>query len=381
MKKITEFIANETGGKSFKTNKYSLDGELRSIIDYDDFHKAAPGRYGETTRHTDTIDLSKNVKRLQNDEPLFKYFLDGSRRTYRVDDIIYGQKVFPIIAGQVGVGCCKRESKQLKKQSLEMHNVVVLPETADKDGQYRANYFALLCEQLCAIDVLQSRNIKISEVLFYSETLKQDENYEDKGIAKIQDTMIEKEKQVVAELAKSNALDVNTYLLKDGSLEYKVMKSGNYKELAKIKNNYRFCIGASKSFNPEKFIDMKNKSNARAIAELKLFHRTPAYLYESEISGNVPFAIWYVRIRNAKYSYSPFDGILKLEKILVLDNEQENGLDSELVDHISAHIINERNPTCYGNDVRWANHLYPIYLTETFIKSKYLSSQYFLNLF
>jgi hypothetical protein len=159
------------------------------------------------------------------------------------------------------------------------------------------------------------------------------------------------------------------------------MKSGDYKELATIKNNYRFCVGASKSFNPEKFLDIKGKSNAGIIAQLELHHRTPAYLYESAISGGVSFAVWYVRIHDVKYSYSPFDGILKLEKILITSDEQENGLDSELIDVITCNIINERNPTCYGNDKRWANHLYPVYLTELYIKSKYLSKDYFLNLF
>ena len=47
-------------------------------------------------------------------------------------------------------------------------------------------------------------------------------------------------------------------------------------------------------------------------------------------------------------------------------------LDSEEVDMITANIIHERNPVCYGADRRWANHLYPIYVTESYVKSKYL---------
>jgi hypothetical protein len=381
MQKVTDFIASETGGRSFKTNKYSLDASQPSVIDYDETYKPIPQKYGETERHEKTIDLAQKARQLQNNPPIFKFFLDGSRRTYRVDDIIYGQKVFPIIAGQIGVGCCQRENKQVKKEIIEMSRVVVLPATADKDGQHSDQFFEYLKDRLCNIDILKNRSISIDRVLYYDENLKEGENYENKGIAKIQDAMIEKEKYIVAQLASGNTLDRDAYLLKDGSLEYKKMKSGDYKELATIKNNYRFCVGASKSFNPEKFLDPKGKSNARIIAELDLHHRTPAYLYESEISGGVPFAVWYVRIHDAKYSYSPFDGILKLEKILITDAEQENGLDSELIDFITCNIINERNPTCYGNDNRWANHLYPIYLTELYIKSKYLSKDYFLNLF
>jgi hypothetical protein len=381
MQRINAFIADRTDGKSFKTNKYSLDNNSKSIIDYEEIYKTTPTGYGETIRSTDPIDLSMNAKRLQSGHPLFNYFLDGSRRTYRVDDIIYGQKVFPVIAGQIGVGCCYREDRRLRCQELEMHNVIVLPETADKDGLSPENFFERLKEQICSIEFLKKRGVKISKMLFYTETLKDNEKYEDKGVAKIQDMMIEKEKYIVANLTKNNILNENTYLLKDGSLEYKIMRSGDYKELTKIKNNYRYCVGASKTFNPEKIKDSRNRSNASLIANLKLYNRTPAYLYESEITGGVPFAVWYVRIRSAKYTYSPFEGILKLEKILITDNEQKNGLDTELVNFITAQIINERNPTCYGNDSRWANHLYSIYLTESFLKSKYLSTEYFLNLF
>ena len=70
-----------------------------------------------------------------------------------------------------------------------------------------------------------------------------------------------------------------------------------------------------------------------------------------------------------------------IEKILKNETEIEKGLDSELVDRITANIINERNPVCYGADRRWANHLYPIYVTESYLKSKYLGTNMFLNLF
>ena len=73
--------------------------------------------------------------------------------------------------------------------------------------------------------------------------------------------------------------------------------------------------------------------------------------------------------------------MLKLEKILVSDEQVEQGLDSEEVDMITANIIHERNPVCYGADRRWANHLYPIYVTESYVKSKYLGESMFLNLF
>jgi hypothetical protein len=116
------------------------------------------------------------------------------------------------------------------------------------------------------------------------------------------------------------------------------------------------------------------------IANLKQFERTPAAMYKTDrVDGK--FAVWYVRLRDPRKHRGPFDGIVKVEKILVTDKEAEYGLDSSEVDNISAWLVNERNPVCYGKDDRWANHLYPVYLTETYIKSKYRSTAHFINLF
>lgn len=104
-------------------------------------------------------------------------------------------------------------------------------------------------------------------------------------------------------------------------------------------------------------MDHQGRPNANYIADLPLFHRTPAALYSNqEFLGDVKFAVWYVRIRDKKQTRTPFDGVVKVEKIL-MPEEEGTGLDSEIIDMISAHIITERNPTCYGTDKRWANHL------------------------
>ena len=57
---------------------------------------------------------------------------------------------------------------------------------------------------------------------------------------------------MVAELVKDKRLGQDAYVLKDGSLEYKVMKSGreDLRTLQKIKHNYSWVIGVSKSFKP-----------------------------------------------------------------------------------------------------------------------------------
>ena len=160
------------------------------------------------------------------------------------------------------------------------------------------------------------------------------------------------------------------------------MKTGDYKELARIRNNYRHVVGISKRFNPNLMKDNRGQSSAGAIASLPLYHRTPAFLWSPGSEwGNVNFAIWYVRVRDIKYTTTPYSGVLKIEKMLMTGSENDNGLMTDEIDTITANIINERNPVCYGNDARWANHLYPVYMAESYCKSRFRSDIQFINLF
>lgn len=387
MAKIMEIIAQETNGKSYNTERYSFDTIGIPSFDYDD----APDRVmkwkdpAETETHKRSIDLTKMVRRINGEPPLICYFLDGSRHVYKVDDISYNKKVYPVIAGQIGIGCCKRVNKVVSPESFKRHLVIALPKVSCQDGWGEVAFFAAKATKINASPELRRLGIQFDRILPYREPEdKRKGKIEDNGIAVIQDYMMICEKQMVADLAKRGVIDQDHYLLKDGSLEYtEDVRSGSPGEysLQKIKHNYRWVVGVSKSFNPESLMDHTGKPNANYIADLPLFHRTPAALFENrEFLGDVKFAVWYVRIRDKKQTRTPFDGVVKVEKIL-MPEEEESGVDSEIIDLLSANIINERNPTCYGIDRRWANHLYPVYLTETFIKSRYMSTEMFLHLF
>jgi hypothetical protein len=388
--KILQYIAEDTNGKCYQSFRYCADDEIyKPTLDYDDKGKEftlVKNSYEETdTGLKTTKNLKSQAEKEQNNESLFYFFLDGSRRVYKVDDIEINRNVYPIMAGQIGVACCQRKSPdEFKCAEIENKLVLSLPNCANPNGGSKDEklFFNCLKDKVNNLEILKKRGFEFSKILSYNSK-KQDEGvkYENLGIATIQDEMIEIEKQIVALLYDRKLIHANRYLIKDGSLQYKPMKTGDFKELIKFKNHYKSVVGVSKMFNPELCVDKERKSNANKIADLGLFHRTPAYKYRSDMIGEVYFAIWYVRIRERHYSASPFAGVLKIEKILITDDEKDNGIDSQEVDLITANVINERNPVCYGKDDRWANHLYPVYLTETFIKSKYLSDINFLNIF
>ena len=384
--KIMEIIAKETHGKSYNTEKYSYDSIGMPSFDYDDDgEKIMKWQVsGETTRHRKPVSLIDDANRWANRPPVITYFLDGSRHTYKVDDISYNKQVYPVIAGQVGVGCCKRVDRQMKAENFYRRLVISLPKVSNADGWDDDAFFAAKTVKLNKSAELKRLDIEFSAILPYAIPAdKQKGKIEDCGIACIQDYMIQSEKEMVDELVKAGKLNQNNYLLKDGSLEYKPMKTGrgDLRELQKIKHNYRWVIGVSKSFNPESIKDHTGKPNANYIADLPLFHRTPVALYENRAYlGDVQFGVWYIRIRDKKHTRTPFDGVIKVEKIL-MDEEIGIGIDSDEIDLLSATLINERTPTCYGTDKRWANHLYPVFLTESFVKSKYMSTETFLHLF
>jgi len=290
--------------------------------------------------------------------------------------------IYPTIAGQVGVCICKRVNKKMEL-AMPMTKEIILsvPKIADPNG--KDGFFEALSVKLnnsTELARIKQCGWKFATPIPY-DVRTDDRKFEDRGTARIQDAMIEREKEMVKELVRKGKLNQDNYLVKDGSLEYRLTKTDkdDDKSFQTFRQNYNWVIGLSKSFNPEACFD-KGKANPGFIADLPPYHRTPVAYFGSE-KEPLAFAVWYIRLRDKNKTRTPFDGILKVEKILVRENEINNGMETETVDRLSALIMNERNPTSYGVDVRWANHIYPIYLTECFVKSQYLSTDSFLHLF
>lgn len=390
MGKILEYIVKKGEGNylCYKTNKVSLDNQDTDILDYDD--KPASTRNKSKIAESDltlvpTVLIDKML--IDYSRPIFSYFLDGSRHVYKVDDMAIGKKIFPVLAGQIIVGCCERKDRDIFHPFKISHKIVMsLPDDFDIDDEGE-DFCRLYCdeinEELQKMRFVQGAGIKIDKILLY-KTDKKDlsnsdkDNYKNRGIAKIQTEMTDEEQQLVANLCANNRLDDEHYLIKDGSLEY----SPGYSNANKIyktmlRENYRYVVGVSKRFDPELIPDYEGQRLSKTIANLKPFERTKAYRYTSFVN-DVQYAVWYLRLRNSDFRETNFSDVIKCEMVIINEDEQ---IDTDLINSISANLIKEAYPVCYGNDVRWANHLYPVYLTETFCKSKYYSTDIILNLF
>ncbi len=382
-----EILATQTGGESYKAHKYSLDHADRPEIDYTEDENIWDS-YGEKTHYTTYVDPMANydLQVIQNQQ-LFSYFLDGSRRTFKVDDIAYkkagGRRViYPIVAGQIGIGCCKRIDKRMTPEKFHQEFVIAVPDIANADR--KAGFSEATIKKINDCPELKRLGIRFGEILTYKTGVREMTNYEDLGTAQIQFKMSIEERNMVKDLVSQGKLNQYNYLVKDGSLEYRPTKQDKKDERAYriFRNNYRWVIGVSKNFNPQICWDKGGKPNPGFIADLPLYYRTPVARYKNpNWFGDTKFAVWYIRLKDKSRTRTPFDGVVKVEKMLVTEKEMETGMDSEEVDYISACLIKERNPVCYGSDLRWANHIYPIYLTEKYVKSKYLSAESFLHIF
>ena len=380
MKKILQVIADETHGKSYRTSKVELDAENSlAQIEYDVASEFVMKHRGETHPPKKYLSLEAQAKNFSEREQILNYFLDGSRRVFKIDDIAYmhGTRkiIYPIVAGQVVAGCCRRVDKKLHAENFSAHIVLAVPDVMNP-RTFDGGFFPALVTKINA-----RSKVQVAKILPYKTSNKLAEKFEDRAVAVIMQHMHDTEKNLVAELVRRGRLDQKNYLVKDGSLEYRILPDDKKKFNAK---NYSFVIGVSKKFNPLLVKDSAGKENPGLVADLPTFCRTPVTIFErnDNFHGGNKFAVWYLRLRDKKYSDSPFDGVVKVEKILVTDAERSSEqIDTDTVNLLSAYLLNERNPVCYGADSRWANHIYPIFLTENFIKSRFISAETFLNLF
>ena len=185
--------------------------------------------------------------------PLFKFFLDGSRHVYKVDDIAIGRKIFPVLAGQIVVGCCERIDRDTFK-SFDFYRrfVLSLPDDFDYDDGGE-NYCRYFCEgindELSKMSYVKVSGIKVDKILLYKtdqkDPYKSDkDSYKSRGTAKIQAEMTDEEQNMVSELCKKNKLDSKHFLIKDGSLQYNPNFSNfDREDKTLMKENYRFVVG------------------------------------------------------------------------------------------------------------------------------------------
>lgn len=301
----------------------------------------------------------------------FSYFMDGSRRTYKIGDMVLeGKKIYPVVVAQVRAGCTERDcAKKLHSYGeIQKKNLLLL---SDKMNDVD---FAEIRQRILKTEMAQNLNLHI-ETYHFDPT--KDSVPVNSAIAKANSIMHTMEVNILGNMVNSDMLEPDRMLVVDGPLQFIRQDTGKI-DFADLFYN---VVGISKSFNPMLPTSGKTKRGGTQIGaellKLDLGERTPVFL-KINAKGR-KFGCWYLRIRPRLMVSNPLEGIVKIEKMALLDNQ--DGLNTSMVDNISLSILNEGSPTCYGRDKRWASHLYPIYLTETLIKSSFESDFVFISNF
>ena len=316
-----------------------------------------------------TLDLANEDRTYSG----FSYFMDGSRRTYKIGDMVLeGKKIYPVVVAQVRAGCTERD----QQKKLHTH------------GSVQRKNLLLLSDKMNTVDFQEIRqrilktqmakDLHLDIVSYHFDPVK-DSVPVNAAIAKANSMMHDMEIDILGQMVNSGTLEPNHMLIVDGPLQFIRQDTGK----PEFADMFYSVVGVSKSFDPMLPTSSKSKRGGPQIGAelLKLEHgqRTPVFLKEN--SKHRKFGCWYLRIRPKNRVAGPLEGIIKVEKMAVEEDLERDGLDSSVVDNISLWLLNEGSPTCYGRDERWASHLYPVYLTETLIKSSFESDLVFISNF
>mgnify|MGYP004504030119 CR=1 FL=1 len=345
----------------FPINRINLDNEL--LEPYDEGEKLISNTFETETNLNLFIDIKQN-----SNNTMFKYFLDGSRYTYKIADMLtHDNDYVPVISAQVGAALCSRDNstKKMKTDILCRKNYIAFYHTINNAVFRRIKDY---------MKNISSNGVTFEAIKYIPNTKISKERPENAAISKILREMHNLELDVLKKVSQENKLNDKEMLILDGPLQF----------IENVDDRiFNYVIGVSKQFNPNQVIKMDLKTNIHigsVLHKLEFGQRTPVIKYEIP-SVNRVIGIWYLRIRNKEKMKNPHDGIIKIEKVAITSKERESGFDSDLINRISQSLVCERNFTCYGDDDRWTTHLYPVYLTEKVLKSSFINQDIFMNLF
>ena len=281
---------------------------------------------------------------------VFRYFCDGSIKTYFLGTIIENDRSYPLELTQIGSAIVFRKPDGSLEVARSERRILLLVPYSKGRGISETLY-----KQLTALP--KPNNFKIVDVDVPDPISDRRQDPRDKSGAKARYEMHQLEKELVDEFAPKRAAGEWTIL--DGGV-----RKGSFIDLPRT-------VGVAKSFDrtPEFRVRRGNRSTIKKdisslLSELKFGYRTVAF---SAHGGKVAF--WYVRIRAQGEVDYPLMGVVKVE----MPTPDEKPIDAALADRVSRALIGERNVTPHGLDKRWHCHIYPIFYAERVIKENFFS--------
>lgn len=288
---------------------------------------------------------------------LFRYFLDGSFRSYFLGTVLENERESPVHFAQVGACVLRREGDgSVRRELLQVDNIFLAgKERLSQEAWHRLETLGS-SSSIKLVD-LTEKDI-VSGVLA-------DFDLRNKAAGKVRFAMHNLEAETIGAVLPK--LSAECWLIVDGSLLFNPT-------LAQLSDGDQIkpVIGVAKNFRKDPQFVLGRGPRAerlsihKLLANLQPQHRTAAF---SARAGKVVF--WYVRLREQTHLDYPLMGVVKVE----LANPCREPAPSDLIDEISRALVAERNVTPHGEDRRWHAHLYPIFLAERAVKESLLSRE------
>jgi len=289
---------------------------------------------------------------------LFRYFLDGSLRSYFLGTALEGDRNTPVHYAQIGACVLfRRDDGTVQREQLEVRHLLL----ANKNGLSEEAW--LFLERLCQNTPAVLEDLAAPDVISRAYA---DADLRVRAGGKTRYKMRELEAELMRKILPK--LSGDCWLIADGSLMFQPI----LQSLTEFGETIPPVLGVSKNFRKDpQFVFGRGPRAERfsiysLLANLEHEHRTAVF---SACDGQVAF--WYVRLRPQGAVDYPLMGVVKCE--LVTPNREP--VPTELVDLLSSALVAERNVTPHGRDRRWHAHLYPIYLAEQAIRNAFYSRE------
>lgn len=289
---------------------------------------------------------------------LYRFFIDGSLRTYYLATGIEDKRSFPIELAQIGAAVMQRNDQgDVRPLAVRQRMLLLLPK-----GQLGVS--DTVWQQLKkldtpdgsfeVIDTTERNAMEPKEAT--TETLRVRAG----GIARNRMHRLE-----IDVISRTDGLrSDDKWLILDGAVKLDhFIKTPHMIGVAKnFRKDPEFRFGKGRTVS---------KDITAILAGLPFAHRTIAF---SAHGGQVAF--WYVRLREQKQVDYPLMGVVKVE----LPRPDKTPVEAELADLLSRALVAERNVTPYGKDNRWHCHLYPIFEAEQAIKNGFYSKDVLMGM-
>jgi hypothetical protein len=315
----------------------------------------------EETR-VDTIAEAPNVELYRStpglpraERHLYRYFMDGSQRSYFIGTAVENERTTPVHLAQIGAAVIYRHDdgnvRLASPDALIKRLLLLVAKSHISDELWNA--LAAIHGPFDLVDITERDPINGAPL--------NNADLRSRASGRVNWKMQELEAE-----ARSVPKDrkPGEWMILDGNAR-----------LEPIIKTARETIGVAKSFSKQPTFSLRRGSRQafsimQLLADLPAAHRTSAF---ASAGGRVAF--WYVRLRDQGDVDYPLMGVVKVE----LPNPSGQAVDSDLIDLLSQALVAERYVTPHGRDSRWHVHLYPIFQAEQVIKNSMWSSEVIRN--